>query len=301
MKKQEFLFEGTPIRLDKYLVSVLPLMTRTQIQMMIDQEQIKVNTQLKKANYQLKTGDQVEVSLRDPEPTGVAHQNIPLDIYYEDQDVIVINKPSGMVVHPAAGNKDNTLVNALLYHCTDLSGINGTIRAGIVHRIDKDTSGLLVACKNDFAHKNLSKQFAEKTVKREYIAICCGVIPHNVGLIDAPIARNPDKRQQMGIVGSGKKAVTHFHVLERFKNHTLVKLVLDTGRTHQIRVHMKYIGFPVCGDPIYGPKGEVMPHGQYLHAHTLGFYHPRLEKMIEFEAPLPDYFEEKLKELRNNS
>ncbi|MDD4212951.1 MAG: RluA family pseudouridine synthase [Bacilli bacterium] len=301
MKNYEFLFEGTPNRLDKFLVAQISDMTRTQIQLLIEDGNVTVNNQEKKANYQLKPNDHVVLTLKEPETTNVLHQDIPLDIYYEDSDLIVVNKPSGMVVHPAAGNKENTLVNALLYHCKDLSGINGTLRAGIVHRIDKDTSGLLVACKNDFTHKHLSKQFAEKTVKREYIAICCGVIPHNVGLVDAPIARDPEKRQQMGIVSSGKKAITHFQVIERFKHHTLVKLVLETGRTHQIRVHMKYIGYPICGDPIYGPRSEVVPEGQYLHAKSLGFYHPRLQKMLEFEAPLPAFFQKKLNELSEES
>ncbi len=299
MKQHEFIFQGEAIRLDKYLVSEFPSYTRTQIQLLIEQEQVLVNGKIKKANYNLKNNDVVVFTVPDPVSDDVVHQDIPLDIYYEDQDLIVVNKPAGMVVHPAAGNKDNTLVNALLFHCKDLSGINGTLRAGIVHRIDKDTSGLLVACKNDFTHKHLSKQFAEKSTKREYIAICCGVIPHNVGLVDAPIARDPEKRQQMSVVGTGKKAVTHFHVLERFKHHTLVKLILETGRTHQIRVHMKYIGYPVCGDPVYGPKGEVSAHGQYLHAQTLGFYHPRLKKEMEFSSPLPDYFQAKIDELRN--
>ena len=205
-----------------------------------------------------------------------------------------------MVVHPAPGNYTGTLVNALMYHCHDLSGINGEIRAGIVHRIDKDTSGLLVACKNDLAHKNLSQQFHDKKVTRKYYAICSGVIPHNVGKINAPIGRNPANRQQMTVVEGGKEAVTHFHVLERFKSHTLVELVLETGRTHQIRVHMKYIGYPLAGDPIYGHKSEIDKHGQFLHAKTLGFYHPRTNKFMEFESPLPSYFEAYLQKLREN-
>lgn len=291
-------FEGESVRIDKYLAKELPLLTRTQIQSMINAELILVNDEVIKPNYLLRKNDEITIEYAEPEPTEIEAENIPLDIYYEDSDLIVINKPAGMVVHPAPGNYSGTLVNALLYHCTDLSGINGEIRAGIVHRIDKDTSGLLVSCKNDLAHKNLSQQFHDKTVTRKYIAVCSGVIPHNVGKITAPIGRDPVNRQQMAVVEGGKEAVTNFKVIERFKKHTLVELVLETGRTHQIRVHMKYIGFPIAGDPIYGLRSEISEHGQYLHAMTLGFVHPRTNKFIEFSAPLPDYYEKYLKELR---
>ncbi len=291
-------FEGESVRIDKYLAKELPLLTRTQIQSMINAELILVNDEVIKPNYLLRKNDEITIEYAEPEPTEIEGENIPLDIYYEDSDLIVINKPAGMVVHPAPGNYSGTLVNALLYHCTDLSGINGEIRAGIVHRIDKDTSGLLVSCKNDLAHKNLSQQFHDKTVTRKYIAVCSGVIPHNVGKITAPIGRDPVNRQQMAVVEGGKEAVTNFKVIERFKKHTLVELVLETGRTHQIRVHMKYIGFPIAGDPIYGLRSEISEHGQYLHAMTLGFVHPRTNKFIEFSAPLPDYYEKYLKELR---
>ena len=203
-----------------------------------------------------------------------------------------------MVVHPAVGNYSGTMVNALMYHCKDLSGIGGVIRAGIVHRIDKETSGLLVSCKSDLAHKSLSEQFLNKTVKRKYYAVCHGEINHNFGKIEAPIGRDPQNRQKMAVVEGGKHAVTHFKVLERFNGFTLLELQLETGRTHQIRVHMAYIGFPVCGDPLYGPKKVIGKNGQYLHAKTLGFIHPRTGEELEFDSPLPDFFEEFLEELR---
>lgn len=291
---------GDGIRIDKYIANEVPSLTRTQIQKLINEEFITVNDNIIKANYILKDSDIINIIIPKPKPSKIEAQNIPLDIFYEDKDIIVVNKPSGMVVHPAAGNLDNTLVNALLYHCKDLSGINGRIRAGIVHRIDKDTSGLLVACKNDFAHKKLSVQFAKKMVTRKYYAICSGVIPHNLGRIDAPIRRNPNNRQQMAVVKDGKDAITNFKVLERFENHTLIELELETGRTHQIRVHMNYIGYPITGDPLYGHKKEVSPYGQYLHAKTLGFYHPRTNEYIEFDSPLPNFFEEFLNKLRGS-
>ena len=287
-------------RLDKYLASELEEVTRSYVQTLIKDGCVLVNGKAEKANYILKDLDVIDVTIKDLEQVDILPQDISLDIVYEDSDIIVINKPAGMVVHPGAGNYTGTLVNALMYHCTDLSGINGEIRAGIVHRIDKDTSGLLVACKNDFAHRNLSIQFSEKKVTKKYIAICSGIIPHNLGKIDAPLARDPKSRQQMCVVENGKNAVTNFKVIERFKRHTLIEVLLETGRTHQIRVHMKYIGYPVLGDPIYGHRSEVDPvHGQYLHAKELSFYHPRSGKLLSFSAPLPDYFEEKIKELRS--
>lgn len=289
------------LRIDKYLCSEIEEMSRNSIQILIKNSQVLVNGEVVKANYILKTGDNISITIPDPVSDDILPQDIPLDIYYEDSDVIVVNKPSGMVVHPAVGNTKDTLVNALMYHCKDLSAINGVIRAGIVHRIDKDTSGLLVACKNDFAHQSLSEQFFNKTVKRKYYAICYGEINHNLGKIDAPIGRDLTNRQMMAVVDNGKRAVTHFKVLERFNGFTLLELILETGRTHQIRVHMKYIGHPLLGDPIYGPKNVVGDHGQFLHAKTLGFIHPRTKEFLEFESPLPDYFEDKLNELRNNN
>ena len=288
------------VRLDKYLASELEDVTRSYVQMLIKEGNVLVNGKTEKANYILKDKDVIDVAIKELEEVDIVAQDIPLDIVYEDSDIIVVNKPAGMVVHPGAGNYQDTLVNALMYHCHDLSGINGEIRAGIVHRIDKDTSGLLVACKNDFAHRNLSIQFSEKQVTKKYIAICSGIIPHNLGKIDAPIARDPKNRQQMSIQENGKVAITNFKVIERFKKHTLIEVLLETGRTHQIRVHMKYIGYPVLGDPIYGYRSEVdNEHGQYLHAQELSFIHPRSGERLTFNAPLPDYFEEKIKELRS--
>ena len=301
MDKKFLIFEelsDSDSRLDKYIASEIEEMSRNSAQILIKDGNVLVNGKQEKASYNLKNGDEIEVLIPDPVMDEVVAEDIPLDIYYEDSDVIVINKPSGMVVHPAVGNYSHTLVNALMYHCKDLSAINGVIRAGIVHRIDKDTSGLLVACKNDFAHQDLSNQFFLKSVKRKYWAITIGEINHNLGKIDAPIGRDPKNRQMMAVVEGGKHAVTHFKVLERFKGYTLVELELETGRTHQIRVHMKYIGFPLLGDPIYGPKKVEGEHGQYLHAKTLGFTHPRTKEFLEFESPLPDYFLEKLNELR---
>lgn len=290
--------EVEELRIDKYLASELDDMTRTQIQLLITDKNVTVNGNVIKSNYKLKLDDMIEITIPDPVECDILPENIPLDVYYEDEDLIVINKPSGMVVHPGNGNYEHTLVNALMYHCKDLSSINGVNRPGIVHRIDKDTSGLIVACKNDFSHKELSKQFMDKTVSRKYYAICHGVITHNQGKIDAPIGRNPDNRQQMGVVENGKYAKTHFKVLERFEKYTLCEMQLETGRTHQIRVHMKYIGFPVAGDPLYGPRKVVGNNGQYLHAKTLGFVHPRTGQYMEFDSPLPDFYEEFLKELR---
>ena len=287
------------LRIDKFLATELSDFTRTQLQMMIEEEQVLVNKKVVKSNYKLKINDEIVVFIKEPELTDIEPQDIPLDILYEDSDIIVINKKSGMVVHPAVGNYKDTLVNALLFHCKDLSGINGKIRAGIVHRIDKDTSGLLVACKNDLSHKNLSQQFMDHQVNKIYYCLVNGVIPHNVGLIDAPIGRDPQSRQQMAVVENGKEARTHFKVLERFEKNTLVEVKLETGRTHQIRVHMKYIGYPLVGDPIYGVRKVVGDNGQFLHAKKLEFYHPRTNEFLSFETPLPEDFEQLLNEFRN--
>ncbi len=287
------------LRIDKFLATELSDFTRSQLQMMIEEEQVLVNDKVVKSNYKLKINDEIVVYIKEPELTDIEPQDIPLDILYEDSDIIVINKKSGMVVHPAVGNYKDTLVNALLFHCKDLSGINGKIRAGIVHRIDKDTSGLLVACKNDLSHKNLSQQFMDHQVNKIYYCLVNGVIPHNVGLIDAPIGRDPQSRQQMAVVENGKEARTHFKVLERFEKNTLVEVKLETGRTHQIRVHMKYIGYPLVGDPIYGVRKVVGDNGQFLHAKKLEFYHPRTNKFMSFETPLPEDFEQLLNEYRN--
>ena len=299
MELKYFIYESDEqVRIDKYLAEELEDISRSLIQQLIKDKLVKVNEVFVKANYLLKSGDKIEVTFLDPVVSEIGPENIPLDVYYEDQDVIVVNKPSGMVVHPAVGNHNGTLVNALMYHCKDLSSINGVIRAGIVHRIDKDTSGLLIACKNDLAHKSLSEQFFNKTVTRKYYAICYGVINHNLGKIDAPIGRDPQNRQMMTVIEGGKRAVTHFKVLERFSKYTLVELQLETGRTHQIRTHMKYIGFPLVGDPVYGPRKVIGDKGQFLHAKTLGFTHPRTGEFMEFESPLPDFFEEFLEQIK---
>lgn len=292
--------ENDFLRIDKFLSSELSDFTRSQIQMMIEEGFVLVNNKTVKSNYKLKINDDITVLIKEPELTDIEPQDIPLDIVYEDKDIIVINKPSGMVVHPALGNYKDTLVNALLFHCKDLSGINGKIRAGIVHRIDKDTSGLLVACKNDLAHKNLSEQFMEHKVNKIYYCLVNGVIPHNIGLIDAPIGRDPQSRQQMAVVENGKEARTHFKVLERYEKNTLVEVKLETGRTHQIRVHMKYIGYPLVGDPIYGVRKVVGENGQFLHAKKLEFYHPRTNEFLSFETELPEDFIKLINELKNN-
>lgn len=219
--------------------------------------------------------------------------------FYEDHDVIVVNKPRGMVVHPAPGHLSGTLVNGILAHCKDLSGINGVMRPGIVHRIDKDTSGLLMIAKNDVAHESLVEQLVNKTVTRKYQAIVHGIIPHDYGTIEAPIGRDKNDRQKMAVVDNGKHAVTHFRVIERYKDYTHVECVLETGRTHQIRVHMKYIGYPLAGDPKYGPRKTLENDGQVLHAGILGFIHPRTKEYLEFEAPLPDDFKQILELLKH--
>ncbi|MCR5422642.1 MAG: RluA family pseudouridine synthase [Bacilli bacterium] len=283
-------------RIDKYLASYYEDISRSTIQSMIKNKDVLVNNKEVKANYILETDDEIQITFRKQEGFELEKEDIKLDIIYEDDDIIVVNKPSGMVVHPAAGNKTGTLVNALLYHCNTLS--NDDIRPGIVHRIDKDTSGLLVVCKNDYCHQKLSEQFQEHKVKKIYYAIVSGIIPHNLGKIEAPIGRDLKDRQKMAINEVGKNAITHFKVLERFKNHTLVELKLETGRTHQIRVHMQYIGYPVTGDPLYGYKKEVDEKGQFLHAKILGFYHPKTNEWMEFESDLPDYFNEYLNKLR---
>jgi 23S rRNA pseudouridine1911/1915/1917 synthase len=288
-------------RIDKVIAGINQDWSRTQVQQWIKDGNVKVNGKEVKANYKCEHGDIITIDIPKPEPLDVEPEEMELDIYYEDSDVIVVNKPRGMVVHPAPGHLSGTLVNGLLAHCKDLSGINGVLRPGIVHRIDKDTSGLLMVAKNDFAHESLAKQLLEKTVTRKYKAIVHGVIPHDYGTIDAPIGRDKRDRQSMTVTDeNGKEAITHFTVLERFKNYTFIECQLETGRTHQIRVHMKYIGYPLAGDPKYGPKKTLPIEGQALHAGVLGFHHPRTNEYLEFEAPLPPEFEHLLTMLRKN-
>ncbi|MFF1989868.1 RluA family pseudouridine synthase [Bacillus mycoides] len=281
-------------RIDKFVAEINSEWSRSQVQQWIKDAVVTVNGKSVKGNYKVKGNDEITVTIPEPEELDIQPEDMNLEVYYEDADVLVVNKPRGMVVHPAPGHTKGTLVNGLMHHCTDLSGINGVMRPGIVHRIDKDTSGLLMVAKNDMAHESLVNQLVAKTVTRRYKAIVHGVIPHDKGTIDAPIGRDKKERQSMTVDENGKNAVTHFQVLERFKDFTLVECRLETGRTHQIRVHMKYIGYPLAGDPKYGPKKTLDMNGQALHAGILGFDHPRTGEYIEFEAPIPEVFEEAL-------
>lgn len=288
----EVLPEQDRIRIDKLLAEVNPTYSRTQMKSWIEQSLVTVNDEVVKANYKCFTGDQIKWTIPEVQPVVIEKENIPLDIIYEDQDVLVVNKRRGMVVHPSAGHTKGTLVNALLYHCDHLSEMNGIERAGIVHRIDKDTSGLLVVVKNEQAHIHLAEQLVAKKVERRYEAIVHGVIEHEQGLVDAPIGRDPKDRQRMGIVDQGKPAVTHFHVLRRYQKYTHVACQLETGRTHQIRVHMKYIGYPIVGDPKYGQRKTLDINGQALHAKGLGFTHPTTNEWMQFEVEAPTPFQE---------
>ncbi|PGK35467.1 RluA family pseudouridine synthase [Bacillus thuringiensis] len=285
-------------RIDKFVAGINNEWSRSQVQQWIKDDVVTVNGKAVKVNYKVKEEDEITVTIPEPEALDIQPEDMNLEIYYEDADVLVVNKPRGMVVHPAPGHTSGTLVNGLMHHCTDLSGINGVMRPGIVHRIDKDTSGLLMVAKNDMAHESLVNQLVAKTATRRYKAIVHGVIPHDKGTIDAPIGRDKKERQSMTVDENGKNAVTHFQVLERFKDFTLVECRLETGRTHQIRVHMKYIGYPLAGDPKYGPKKTLDMNGQALHAGILGFDHPRTGEYIQFEAPIPEVFEEALNILR---
>lgn len=277
------------VRLDVFVTSREEQLSRSFAQKLIGDGAVTVNQAAVRANYRLKEGDTVVVTLPPPVELTVQPEPIAIDIYHEDKDVIVVNKPRGMVVHPAEGNYTGTLVNALLYHCRDLSGINGVLRPGIVHRIDKDTSGLLMVAKNDLAHEHLAGQLKEHTVRRGYLALVHGVLASDRGVVDAPIGRDPRDRQKMAVTSrNAKAAVTHYGVLGRAGNYTLLKLRLETGRTHQIRVHMAYIGHPLVGDTRYGPgKPHFGLEGQFLHAYLLGFIHPRSGEYMEFRAPLP--------------
>ncbi|HJG21542.1 RluA family pseudouridine synthase [Enterococcus durans] len=287
-------------RIDKVLTGLFPDHSRSQIQLWLKEGAVSVNGQPVKANYKVKPTDEIVVLIPEPETLDIIAEDIPLEIVYEDEAVAVVNKPQGMVVHPSAGHTHGTMVNALMYHVKDLSSINGVIRPGIVHRIDKDTSGLLMVAKNDQAHESLAKQLKDKTSLRKYVALVHGVIPHEKGTINAPIGRSKVDRKMQAIREDGKPAVTHFQVLERFADYTLVELQLETGRTHQIRVHMKYIGYPLAGDPTYGPKKTLKGHGQFLHARLLGFEHPVTGQQMVFEAPLPEVFEKTLEKLRKD-
>ncbi len=285
-------------RLDKALVVLLPQFSRTQVQHLIDEGDVLVNDKETKASQKLNAGDQVYVFPPEVIEMNVEPQNIPLDIVYEDDDLLVINKPVDMVVHPAPGHHNDTLVNALLFHFQTLSSVNGVVRPGIVHRIDKDTSGLLMIAKNDEAHEKLAAQLKDKTAYRRYLALVKGEIPHPEGTIRAPIGRSRSDRKKMAVVSEGKAAVTNFKVLERFHGFTLIECLLETGRTHQIRVHLNYIKFPIVGDQVYGGKNDYGFQSQLLHAATLSFMHPKTDKRITVDAPLPAIFEKALEKLR---
>lgn len=285
-------------RIDKVVSAMDEDWSRSQIANWVKNGDIKVNGEIVKPNYKVRLEDIIIATPPILEELDVVPEDLNLEIVYEDADVLVVNKPKGMVVHPAPGHSQGTLVNGLMHHCNDLSGINGVVRPGIVHRIDKDTSGLLMVAKNDAAHHSLVDQLVKKTVTRKYVALVHGHIPHDKGTIDAPIARDPKERQNMTVVDKGKHAITHFRVLERFGNFTLVECRLETGRTHQIRVHMKYIGFPLVGDPKYGPRKTMDIGGQALHAEVIGFDHPKTGEYMEFSAEMPAEFAELLESLR---
>lgn len=284
-------------RIDKVIVQLWPEYSRSKVQHWLKKQLVEVNGQVVKSNYKVQSQDEIVIQIPEATALELVPENIPLEIVYEDQDLLVVNKPQGMVVHPSAGHSQGTLVNALLYHVKDLSTINDVVRPGIVHRIDKDTSGLLMVAKRDEAHLSLAKQLKDKTTTRKYIALVHGVIPHDKGSINAPIGRSKVNRQSQAVDEFGKPAVTHFTVLERFKSFTLVECQLETGRTHQIRVHMKYIGYPLAGDPVYGPRKTLPGTGQFLHAQVLGFTHPTTGEYMEFSAPLPENFQETLASL----
>lgn len=284
---------GAGVRIDKFLSDTLDGFTRSGISKLIADGNVTVNAAQISKNYKCRMNDNILIVVPDAVPLEVQAENIPLDIVYEDDDLLVVNKPKGMVVHPAAGNYSKTLVNALLYHCRDsLSGINGVIRPGIVHRIDKDTSGLLIVAKNDAAHLSLAEQIKEHSFHRAYQAVCYGNIKEDSGTVHQPIGRNPKDRKKMAVTDKNSKdAVTHYEVLKRYGDFTHIKCILETGRTHQIRVHMAYIGHPLAGDPVYGPKKVIESlNGQCLHAGEIGFIHPRTGEYLEFRSGLPDYF-----------
>lgn len=287
-------------RIDKCMSMLIDSLSRSYIQKLIKEEAVTVNGSPVKGSYRVRTDDEVAFCLPEAVEPSIAAENIPLDILYEDKDVIVVNKPKGMVVHPAAGHYSGTLVNALLYHCgSELSGINGCMRPGIVHRIDKDTTGSLIVCKNDMAHRCIAEQLKEHSIHRKYLAICHGVLQQQEGTIDKPIGRHPTDRKKMAVNEKGKPAVTHYRVLQRFEKYTYLECVLETGRTHQIRVHMASIGHPLLGDEVYSSFSSPFKlEGQVLHAQTLGFIHPSTGAYIQVEAKLPDYFSHLLQVLK---
>lgn len=291
-------------RIDRWLSEQDEEFSRSRVQKLLKDGAVTVNGSAVKSSYKVEDGDVIEADVPEPVETEIIPEDIPLDILYEDEDVILVNKPKGMVVHPAPGHYSGTLVNALMYHCKDqLSGINGELRPGIVHRIDRDTTGVLVICKNDQAHRSLAEQLKVHSINRRYYAIVSGNLKEDDGTVDSPISRHPTDRKKMcaGAKG-GRNAVTHWHVLERFGRYTMIECKLETGRTHQIRVHMASIGHPILGDTVYGPEKQPFHlEGQTLHAGILGFIHPRTGEYVEFSAPLPEYFEDLLEKLRKTA
>ncbi len=285
--------EANGTRLDGYLADTLDGISRSYLQKLIGEQLILVNQKAVKANYKVKTGDTLLVQIPDAAPIEILPEPMDLNIVYEDSDLVIVNKPAGMVVHPAHGHYSGTLVNGLLAHCTDLSGINGKMRPGIVHRIDKDTSGLLMVAKNDLAHQHLAAQLKAHSIRRAYYALVQGIISEPAGLVDAPIGRHETDRKKMAVtMKNSKEARTHYYVKERFARHTFIECKLETGRTHQIRVHMAYLGHPLVGDPLYGTRKNNLDFpGQALHAYALGMIHPRTGEELYFEAPLPEHFQ----------
>lgn len=297
----KYIVEESGKRLDAYITSIDSEITRTAAQRLIEQGNILVNGEKKKTAYKVSNGDIVTIEKEKPKEIELKAQNIPIDIIYEDDDIIVVNKPKGMVVHPANGNPDGTLVNAIMAICKDsLSGIGGEIRPGIVHRLDKDTSGLLIVAKNDKAHVNMSEQIKNHEVKKTYIALVRGVVKENEATIDMPIGRSTSDRKKMAVIKTGRNAVTHIKVLKRYNKYTLLQVNIETGRTHQIRVHLSHIGYPIVGDYTYSNgKNEFGVVGQCLHAKCLEFKHPITGAEMKLEAPLPKYFEEIIQKLDN--
>ncbi len=295
----EITAEENGTRLDSYLAEELEGISRSYLQKLIGEGLILVNQKAVKANYKVKTGDTLLVQIPEAAPVDIQPEPMDLDIVYEDSDLLIVNKPVGLVVHPAHGHYSGTLVNGLLAHCTDLSGINGKMRPGIVHRIDKDTSGLLMIAKNDLAHQHLAEQLKAHSIKRAYYALVQGVISEPAGLVDAPIGRHEVDRKKMAVTfKNSKEARTHYYVKERFAKNTFIECRLETGRTHQIRVHMAYLGHPLVGDPLYGTRKNNLDFpGQALHAYALGFVHPRTGEELYFEAPIPEHFQSVLKTL----
>ena len=289
-------------RIDVLVSTYMTNISRTRAAELVRNGLVLINGAVKKAKYKPQVGDEIEISVPEVAALEIISEDLNLDIIYEDSSIAIVNKPSGMVVHPSLGHSNGTLVNGLMHAIKDLSGINGERRPGIVHRIDKDTSGILMVAKNDKAHESIVTQFKEKTVKREYVALVHGVIDHDLGKVDAPIGRDPKDRIRYDVVLGGKESVTHFEVLQRFTQYTLVKCRLETGRTHQIRVHMRYIGHPLVGDSLYGPrKTQVSNFGQFLHAKSIGFDHPETDVFLEFEAEMPEEFITFLNELEKKS